>query len=208
MDKIRSYTTPRGAIFLEGPVSGEKLESMDMNLKLNIFRPSLKQKKALINITRLPNGMVYIARHNNEIVGYITFHQPDEYSRWINHPRVIEMGAIEVSADWRNYKIAKNLLAFAFSNPFLDDYITITMEYCWHWDLEETGLGIWDYQRTLTRLFGYVGLVVVPTDDPDINDHPANVLMARFGKNISREDKKIFENMAYMDKFQSKANLI
>lgn len=203
MAQYVSYKSPRGIIIVEGPVNGKHIEGLTMNDKLTNFRPPQKQQKALVEISELPLGMVYIARHEEEIVGYITFHQPDEYTRWSKHPRVIEMGGIEVSEDWRRCKIAENLLKLGFSNPELENYITITMEFCWHWDVNQTGLSIWDYQRMLTKLFGSVGLKEVPTDDPDILEHPANVLMARFGKNVSKEDRMLFEKMTFAGKLKS-----
>lgn len=197
-----NYNSPKGIVVLEGPVADKTIEGLTMNDKLSNFRPPEKQKKALAEISQLPKGMVYIARHENEIIGYITFHEPDEYTRWIKHPRVLEMGAIEVSEDWRRCRVAQNLLKFAFSNPELENYIVITMEFCWHWDVRETGLDIWDYQRMLSKLFGSVGLEKVPTDDPDILEHPANVLMARFGKNVSQEDRMLFEQMTFEGKLK------
>lgn len=53
------------------------------------------------------------------------------------------------------------------------------MEYFWHWDLEGSCFSVWEYQRMLTGLFGSVGLQKVSTNDLEITEHPANVLMAR-----------------------------
>lgn len=198
-----SYQSPQGLIIIEGPVSSSKIQALTMNDKLTNFRPPQKQQQALVEISGLPMGMIYIARHENEIVGYITFHEPDAYTRWSKHPRVIEMGGIEVSEDWRRCKIGENLLKVGFSNPKLENYIAITMEFCWHWDVDQTGLSVWDYQRMLTKLFGTVGLNKVPTDDPDILEHPANVLMARIGKNVSLEDRRLFEKMTFEGKMKS-----
>lgn len=203
MAQTITINTPKGTVTLEGPASKETIAELRMNDKLTNFRLPEKQKKALQEISELPTGMVYIARHEDEIIGYITFHEPDEYSRWVKHPKVLEMGAIEISSDWRRCKVAQNLLKYSFSNPVLEDYIVITMEFCWHWDVNGTGLDIWDYQRMLTRLFGTVGLIKVPTDDPDILEHPANVLMARIGKNVSKEDRALFETMTFEGKMQS-----
>jgi len=189
--------TPKGAVFLEGPVSDNYLETLTMNELMTLFRPPKKQKEALKLITGLPHGMVFIARHEKEIVGYVTFHHPDEYSRWHKHPRILEMGGIEISPDWRQYGVASKLMKVAFSAKVLEQFIVITLEYCWHWDLRNTGLSIWSYQEILTNLFKKVGLEKVPTDDPDIMEHPANVLMAKIGKKVSKQDILLFENMKF-----------
>ncbi|MGB9846400.1 MAG: GNAT family N-acetyltransferase [Desulfotomaculales bacterium] len=199
--------TPKGVVFLEGPADGAYLETLTMNSLLNNFRPADRQKTALVKITELPDGMIYLARHQREIVAYVAFHRPDEYSRWSRHPRVLEMGGIEVSPAWRQCRIAENLLKLAFSNERLEDFIVITTEYCWHWDLKNTGLSLWGYQQVLTRLFGQVGLKKVTTDDPDILEHPANVLMAKIGSRVSKEDIALFEKMRFLNKYTQTANL-
>jgi acetoin utilization protein AcuA len=206
--KTFSYNSPKGTIHIEGPVSDVYLESLTMSDKLNNFRPCAKQYEALKDITNMPQGMIYIARHEKEIIGYVTFHYPDEYSRWIKHPRVLEMGGIEISSGWRRCGVAKNLLATAFSNPHLENFIVITQEFCWHWDLKNSGLDIFGYQKMLSGVFATVGMKVVGTDDPEICEHPANVLMARFGANVSKQDLMAFEDMRYMRRYGNAVNML
>lgn len=189
--------TSLGEVFVEGPVAASDLEKMYLNSKLTNFRPPDRQKEALITISKMPEGMIYLARHGPEVIGYVTFHYPDKYSRWSKHPRVLELGGIEVSPDWRNCGIGVALLKEAFSNPVMEDYIVVTIEFCWHWDLKSTRLAMFDYQRMLAKLFGVVGLEKRATDDPDILEHPANVLMVRHGKNVAKEDIMLFESMLF-----------
>ncbi len=203
-----AHPTSKGTVYLEGPCPGPYLADLTMNEKLTNFRPPDKQKEALIMITGLPEGMIYIARHEKEIVGYVTFHRPDECSRWIKHPKVLELGGIEISADWRRCKIAETLLKLCFTNPVMENYIVITMEMCWHWDTRNTKLDIWAYQRVLTNLFGTVGMKRVPTDDPDIIEHPANVLMARFGQKVPAGDIALFESMTFKNKHSNVLSIL
>jgi len=182
---------------IEGPVSPEYLKKLYLNKELDSFRPPEKQKLALEEIAGLPGGMVYVVRRSLEVIGYITFHYPDSYSRWSKHKKILELGAIEVSPSWRNIGVGKNLLNKAFSNPVLEDYIVITVEFCWHWDLERTGLTVYEYQKMLEKFFGQAGLKKKVTDDPDITDHPANVLMARIGRNVPQSDVILFESMLF-----------
>jgi len=207
MMKQIAHQTPKGVIFIEGPCPSSYLAEMIMNNKLTNFRPPEKQKEALMMIADLPEGMIYIARDDKEIVGYVTFHEPDECSRWIKHPRVIELGGIEISADWRRCKVAETLLQVAFSNPIMENYILITMEICWHWDTSNTKLDLWSYQRALTKIFGTIGMKRIPTDDPDIIEHPANVLMARIGHKVSNKDISLFESMKFKSRLGDVAGL-
>ncbi len=182
---------------LEGPVISKSLENLSINNKLTNFRPAEEQKRALISISKLPNGMIYIARSGHEIIGYITFHYPEEYFRWHKHPRVLELGGIEISPEWRKKGIAEALLKEAFNNPVMEDFIVVTLEFCWHWDLKGSGLEIFEYQKMLEKLFGMFNLKRRATDDPDITEHPANVLMVRYGKNVSAKDIARFEDMLF-----------
>ena len=197
---VESLKTSLGEVLVEGPAQAATLEKLYLNEKLTNFRPPERQKEALMTISKMPEGMIYIARHGLEIIGYVTFHYPDRYSRWSKHPQVLELGGIEISPDWRKCGIGVALLKEAFTNPVMENHIVVTIEFCWHWDLKRTGLEIFEYQRMLARLFGSVGLEKRLTDDPDITEHPANVLMVRVGKNVHINDRMLFESMLYEGK--------
>ncbi len=194
-----SVHTARGRVDLSGPVGSQSLKRLAIAEGLTNFRPAEKQKEALVKIAGLPEGMVYVAVHNNTIVGYVTFHRPHRYSRWSKHPRILEMGAIEIAPEWRRFKIAQSLLELAFRNPVLEEYIVITTEFYWHWDLALTRMDVWQYQNMLARLFGAVGMQKTATDDPAILEHPANVLMVKFGKQISTADRKLFAELQFLN---------
>ncbi|MDD4237142.1 MAG: GNAT family N-acetyltransferase [Desulfotomaculaceae bacterium] len=194
---VDSINTSLRELLIEGPLEAAKLEELSMNSKLTIFRPPAKQKEALLAISRLSEGMVYIARYGREIIGYVTFHYPDDFSRWSKHPAVLELGGIEISPDWRQRGVGVALLREAFNNPVVENYIIVTVEFCWHWDLKSSGLDLFMYQEMLARLFGSVGLSRRATDDPDIIEHPSNVLMVRVGSNVSCEDDMLFNNMLF-----------
>jgi len=187
---------------LGGPVTAETLKKLNINNKLTNFRPAEEQKKALISISELPRGMIYIARSNREIVGYITFYRPEEYFRWSKHPKILELGGIEISSEWRKKGIAEALLKAAFSNQVMEEFIVITMEFCWSWDVKGSGLEIFEYQKMLEKLFGIVSLKRRTTNDPEITEHPANVLMARVGKHVGTKDITLFDKMLLEEKPQ------
>lgn len=192
--------TSRGVVHLEGPCNCDYISRLTMDQGLRIFRPPSRQQEALMLISNLPEGKVFIARFQDKIIGYVTFHYPDEYSRWSKHPYVLELGAVEVSPEWRNDKVAQYLLIEAFAHGFVENHIVITIEFCWHWDLKNSGLTMMNYQKILTRLFSAVGLQKRATDDPDITEHPANVMMVRFGKNVPKEALQRFEELTFLNR--------
>lgn len=196
-EKHIEINTPHGPVFIEGPVGREYLESLTMNEKLSNFRMPDRQHEALYIIADSPEGIVYIAKNNQEIVGYVAFHYPSQFSRWSKHPRTLELGAIEVSSNFKRIGLGTQLLKAAFSNPVMEEYVIITTEFFWHWDLKDSGLDVWNYQRMLTKLFGSVHFRKRRTDDPEILEHPANMLMVRVGSNVSETYAKSFEDMLY-----------
>lgn len=175
----------------------EQLTGYSMHQELNNFRQPEKQKIALGFIAVLPEGMVFITRLNQTIIGYVTFHYPDEYSRWRKHPAVLELGGIEVANSFRQHRVASKLLKFAFGSGLMEKNIVITTEYFRHWDIQGNQLDIWEYRKMLDRLFGKVGFIAKPTDDPDILEHPANVLMARYGSKVTSDDLILFEQLTF-----------
>lgn len=201
-----SLNTHKGAVVVEGPVSSANLENMLMNKELTRFRPAEKQKEALIKIADLPEGMIYVARYGQEIIGYLTFHYPSKYSRWSKHPRVLELGGIEVSPPWRNKGIGTALLHKALANPVIEEYIVVAIEFCWHWDLTGTGLSLLAYRQMMINAFNKVGLIKQNTDDPDILEDYANLLAARIGSKVSNAHVTLFKDMLFETEKQGTQN--
>lgn len=123
---------------IEGPLTHENLKALTFDAHLTAFRDAEDQYKALLEITTLPEGRIYVARQDQLIVGYVTFHYPDEIERWSTGklPYLIELGAIEVSINFRQLQLAEKLIQLSLSTPEFENYIVITTEYYWHWDLK------------------------------------------------------------------------
>lgn len=210
LEHIKTYhakeiKTPRGYVVIEGPVSPETITQLHFHEDLVSFRPSEKQKEAITGIAALPEGRIIIARHEDTIIGYVTFLYPDPLESWSkgNMENLIELGAIEVIPEFRGYSVAKNLLHVSMMDDAMEDYIIITTEYYWHWDLKGTGLNVWDYRKMMERMMNAGGLVWYATDDPEICSHPANCLMVKIGKRVDIEsiqqfDRLRFQNRHYM----------
>ncbi|MCG6197657.1 N-acetyltransferase, partial [Anoxybacillus sp. LAT_38] len=92
----------------------------------------------LVEIAALPEGRIIVAREEELVLGYVTFLYPDPLERWSQAqlPDLLELGAIEVSQAVRGGGVAKTMLQVAFADDAMEDYIVITTEYYWHWDLK------------------------------------------------------------------------
>ncbi|MED4016168.1 GNAT family N-acetyltransferase [Sutcliffiella cohnii] len=208
MEHIKIYNakevkTPKGKVIVEGPITTDKLASYEFHEDLIAFRPPKQQHRALIEISSLPEGRILIARVQDTIVGYVTYLYPDPMERWSegNMIDLIELGAIEVIPAFRGCSIGKSLLQVSMMDPMMENYIIITTEYYWHWDLKGTGLNVWEYRKVMEKMMNAGGLIYYATDEPEISSHPANCLMARIGKNIKQESVQQFDQLRFKNRF-------
>jgi acetoin utilization protein AcuA len=170
---------------------------------LSAFRRPNEQHEALVEIADLPEGRIILARVDEQIVGYVTFHYPDEYERWSQGQMedLVELGAIEVAAPYRGLGLAKQLIQHSFTEGQMDNIIVFTTEYYWHWDLKGTGLDVYQYRHVMEELMKCVGMVWCATDDPEICSHPANCLMVRVGPHVSHETVEKFDRVRFQNRF-------
>lgn len=181
----RRLDTPRGPVLIRGALPPSILSDLTLDPSLRMFRPPDQQKQALLTIAAQPQGAVVAATSSSTIIGYATFHPPDGDCRWaVPDLPVLELGALEVAAGWRFMRIGRNVLETAFSADVMEEWIVFSTEYCWHWDLEATRLSVWEYRKLLYAILKNVGLLLVPTDDPEIAAHPANMLTVRCGARV------------------------
>lgn len=208
MEHIKIYNakklkTPHGDLIIEGPISAEALSGYEFHEDLVAFRPPAQQHRALIEIAALPEGRIIIARDLHTIVGYVTYLYPDPLERWSEGKMedLIELGAIEVIPKFRGCSVGKNLLIVSMMDDAMEDFITITTEYYWHWDLKGTGLNVWEYRKVMEKMMNAGGLEYYATDDPEISSHPANCLMAKIGKRVPNESIEKFDRLRFMNRF-------
>ncbi|MDZ5472542.1 N-acetyltransferase [Bacillus sp. 31A1R] len=199
----KEIKTPHGNIIIEGPITPEKLADLEFHEDLVAFRPPAQQHKALVEIARLPEGRIIIARHRHTIIGYVTYLYPDPLERWSEGKmdNLIELGAIEVISKFRGCSVGKNLLVVSMMDDAMEDFIIITTEYYWHWDLKGTGLNVWEYRKIMEKMMNAGGLEYYATDDPEISSHPANCLMAKIGKRVDTDSIQRFDQLRFMNRF-------
>lgn len=199
----KALQTLHGDLIIEGPISPIQLAKLKFHQDLVAFRPPPQQHKALVEIARLPEGRIIIARRQDTVVGYVTYLYPDPLERWSEGhiDNLIELGAIEVIPEYRGCHVGQNLLIVSMMDDAMEDYIIITTEYYWHWDLKGTGLNVWEYRKVMEKMMTAGGLEWYATDDPEISSHPANCLMARIGKRVDNESIQKFDHLRFMNRF-------
>ncbi|MFJ7934801.1 GNAT family N-acetyltransferase [Sporosarcina sp. NPDC096371] len=208
MEHIKTYNAAEikhknGSIIIEGPISAGDLASFEFHEELVAFRPAPQQHKALVEIAALPEGRILIVRDMDTIVGYVTYLYPDPLERWSQGrmENLIELGAIEVIPKFRGGGVGKTLLQVSMMDEAMEDYIILTTEYYWHWDLKGTKLNVWEYRKVMEKMMNAGGLEYYATDDPEICSHPANCLMARIGNRIDQDSIQQFDSLRFMNRF-------
>lgn len=174
-----------------------------MHTQLDAFRKPKEQFDALVEISELPEGRIIIAHDGETLLGYVTFHYPDEMERWseAGMKDLLELGAVEVADDYRGLGLGSRMIRIAFEDGQLESYIIFTTEYYWHWDLKGSGLSVWEYRRMMERLMKTVNMVWYATDDPEICSHPANCLMVRMGDDVPLESREQFDRIRFVRRF-------
>ncbi|MCR3922921.1 MAG: N-acetyltransferase [Firmicutes bacterium] len=195
----KKIATDVGEIVIEGPVPSDIMREYSFHDGLRAFREPKGQFKAILEIAELAEGRIIIARKEKVIVGYATLLYPEVPERWAEGDMddLLELGAIEVALDYRKYSLGKNILAVAMLDPYMEHYIVISTECYWHWDLSHSGLDIWEYRSVMERTMAAGGLKWLTTDDPEINAHPANCLMARVGKHVPATSVVKFDQLRF-----------
>ena len=208
MQHIKNYycvemETRHGLVVIEGPVSPEKLSQYTLHENLTSFRPPAQQKKAIVEIAQLEEGRIVIIRKEKMVLGYATYLYPDPLERWAEDKidNMIELGGIEVTPSYRSGGVGKKLLEVSFMGDEMEDYLVITTEYYWHWDLKGSGLNVWEYRKMMERLMSSVGFEPFATDDPEITSHPANCLMARIGKRVDEDTLERFDRLRFKNRY-------
>lgn len=199
---MRTCHTAHDPIVIEGPLSSSELKRYHFHEDLVAFRPASKQFEAILGIADLPEGRLIVARTSDTIIGYVTYLHPDPLERWseFNMEDLIELGAIEVIPTYRGAHIASNLLELSMEDEYMENYIIISTEYYWHWDLEGTKLSVWQYRKVMEKMMEAGGLTSAPTDDPEIISHPANCLMVRIGKQVPEESIQQFDTLRFLQR--------
>lgn len=87
-------------------------------------------------------------------------------------------------------------------DDYMENYIIISTEYYWHWDLDGTRLSVWDYRKVMEKMMAAGGLLPAPTDDPEIISHPANCLMVRTGSSVPEASVKQFDELRFLQRHQ------
>jgi acetoin utilization protein AcuA len=202
LGKIELHKTPQGRLFIytkcpPGFFAGLKLDSGIGNFS---GYSSLIQKLDVFDkVAVSKDGRVSLAIADTKIiVGYLACWYPKPGERWDKLGELMyELGAIEVSRNFRKLGIARALTGAILSEDFIDDKIVYMNSFSWHWDLEGSRLTTAQYRKMMIALLQAHGFKEEFTNEPNVTLREENVFMVRIGSRVSEEDVKRFRHLRF-----------
>jgi acetoin utilization protein AcuA len=193
-----AFPTSKGQVVISVEDDTRFLDSLVIDEGIGAFpnyRSMLWDKKHIIRLIDQFKGRIVVAQsEERKMIGYIAFSHPIEAEGWPQEliPILYELGSIEVSRNWRRMGISKKLLETAMADDSMNDFVVILSGLSWHWDLDGTELSKREYRKMLIELFASVGFRHYYTNEPNVLMDAANMLMARVGERVSKEDQDRF----------------
>jgi acetoin utilization protein AcuA len=199
----QTLPSPRGMLRILRVCSPTVLRTLTLDAGIGRFaryRSIISGINTLEKVAALPDANVTVALSAaRQIIGYIECSYPDAIEGWRDNGDGLcyELGAIEVSRNWRRLGLARAMIATIVADAFIESKIFFLTGYSWHWDTDQTGLSVYAYRNALVRLFRPFGFQVYLTNNPEIRMSSANVLMARIGRAITAQQRERFQKMLF-----------
>ena len=197
------FSSPRGQLSIRTVCDPGFLHTLKLEEGIGQFaryRSIISGISTLEKVAALPDANVTVTLSPEQrIIGYVECSYPDAIEGWRENADGLcyELGAIEVSRNWRHVGIGRAMVAAILADAFIETKIFFLTGYSWHWDTDQTGLSVYAYRNMLMRLFRPFGFRVYLTNNPEIRMASANMLMARIGSQVSHQHVERFHQMLF-----------
>ena len=191
ISRVKTYKTSAGPVFLRSCCSPSFVEGLQADAGLRAFaRIPEREHQLLLSLARQPQNRLTLAyTAAGKIVGQATLAPLDNWWQGIGNAYEI---AVEVSPGFRKLGVAHQLLSFALEFESLEEYLIVGLGLSWHWDYEGLGISRFHYREMIACLFAAHGFVEYLTSEPNIRMDPANILVARLGRRLERQNTNRF----------------
>ncbi len=182
----RTFWRAATQLYLQDFCSTSFVEALKPDVGLRAFaRTPEREHQLLRTIAARPDSMLTLAyTEQKTIIGQVSLVPVEGF--WEGLANTYEI-AVEVSAEWRGYGIAQQLMGLVFEQDWLEDTIIIGMGLSWHWDTAGLGLTSFAYRAMIEQLFAHYSFAEYLTSEGNIRMDPANILLARLGRRIETE---------------------
>jgi len=196
------WETPRGTLRLVPRCPPEVFSRLELDKGIGNFAhySSIIQKMEVFRrVASQKDGRVALAVVGERLIAaYLACWYPSPEDRWSRLGELMyEMGAIEVSRNFRNMGIAAKMFLMTMEDDFFEDKIAYMNGFSWHWDLDGSGLTMAQYRAMIVNMLSKAGFEEMYTNEPNIALRQENVFMARFGSRVSGRDKARFRDLRF-----------
>lgn len=191
--------TPMGGVTIRSRCTPQEIRTFIFDSQFGThahYRSLYTRRESLEKNALLPDADVTLALTDHDhIIGFGVLAYPEPGERWSRlGPRLMmEVKAIEVSRSWRSAGVAASIIQALMSRPMIEYKIIYMVGYSWTWDLDGTGRSAQAYRRMLIKLFEPYGFQEYQTNEPNICLKPENILLARIGRHLTKEQKDDFK---------------
>ncbi|MFC1835397.1 N-acetyltransferase [Thermodesulfobacteriota bacterium] len=194
--------TERGTLTLLSRCPPKLFRSLNLDSGLGSFphyRSIIDKPAVFEKLASKKDGRVAVVLLNDEaIVAYAACWYPEPGDRWNKLGDLMyEMGALEVSRNFRGLHLAKRIFDALMADDFFEDKIAYMNGFSWHWDLDGSGLTLGQYRKMMMKLLRRNGFGECYTNEPNIALREANFFMVRIGSRVSEENRGRFRNLRF-----------
>jgi acetoin utilization protein AcuA len=202
LPKRITLNTPHGEVTLYHKCPPGYFSHLQLESGLGNFAhySSIIQKLDVFErVAAQPEGRVTIClNEQGALVAYACCWYPEKEDRWSKLGTLMyELGALEVSRNYRHGGIADAIVGTLMADTFFEEKIAYMNGYCWHWDLDGTGLTMMQYRQMMINFLKKFGFQEYYTNEPNIALREENIFMARIGSHVSEEDQRRFRNLRF-----------
>lgn len=186
ISQVKMFKTRAGPLFLRSCCPPALIEGLHADEGLRAFaRLPEREQQLLLSLASKPENRITLAyTAAGAIIGQVTLAPLDAW--WQGIGNALEI-AVEVSPRWRKLGVAHALLSLALESETVEEYLIIGLGLSWHWDYEGLGMSRFQYREMIARLFAAHGFAEYLTSEPNIRMDPANILVARLGRQVRGE---------------------
>jgi len=199
---VELVETPKGTITIyprcgPGSFSGLKLDAGIGNF--SHYSSIIQKLEVFEKVASAKDGRVALAvKERDTVVGYLVCWYPEAAERWSKLGDLMyEMGAVEVSRNFRHVNVAHKMISLILADDFFEDKIAYMNGFSWHWDLDGSGLTMAEYRKMMMNLLMGHGFQEYLTNEPNIALREENIFMARIGSRVSAEQQQRFRNLRF-----------
>ncbi len=167
--------------------------------KFSHYSSIIKKLEVFEQVASGRDGKVAIGLVGDKTLSaYAACWYPPRGDRWSKlEDLMYEMGALEVSRNFRGMGLATKLFAALMEDDFFEDKIAYMNGFSWHWDLDGSGLTMHQYRSMMLKLLRAHGFQECYTNEPNVAIREENFFMVRIGSRVSEEDRRRFRNLRF-----------